>query len=177
LEEKETKETPQETRSEYEQFQSLKKTYKKLRIFTFLLFLVFSASLVLLICQNQALSEELFKTKIEAAFTYNMLKYAVALNNAKDDNDIITAKQNYIQNYYFLMAQIPDENISSIASQMALCFNERDALLEQNKTTAAFVKQQECQKLEEELEQAFYTKMQKEGFDEFLYTQKPQGGE
>ncbi|MHA1835092.1 MAG: hypothetical protein ACTSV7_14035 [Candidatus Baldrarchaeia archaeon] len=152
-----------------EKAEQLEKSFKRLRIFTLLVFLVFSAYIVVLMYQNQILSEELLRTKVEAAFTYNMLKYAVAVNNAKDDNEVITARQNYIENYYFLMAQIPDENISSLASQMATCYNERDALLDENKITSAFLKQKECQKIEKELEHAFYVKMQKEGFDKFIY--------
>jgi len=115
------------------------------------------------------LSEQLHTNQLEAAFTYNVLKFAVATNNTDDKNTIAEARKDYILNYYYLMSIYPDENVNSLAEQMGLCYNQRDELLQDNKVFEAFKKQQECKKIEAELESTLYSIMKEKGFEDFMY--------
>ncbi|MHA1835275.1 MAG: hypothetical protein ACTSV7_14970 [Candidatus Baldrarchaeia archaeon] len=146
----------------------------KAKIFITLFFLLLGATLVYLFFLNN----ELYNTKVEASFTYNMLQYAVATSQTKDENKLFQALENYINNYYHLMSLLPDKNINSLSQAMLICYNERDELLRQRKNAEAFKKQQECKKLESEIEWQFYQKMKNEGFDDFmLFPIKFEGGE
>lgn len=135
-------------------------------VFIFILFSLFCGYLLYL---NYLLLSELEKTKIEAAFTYNMLEFAVKTDENTDENVFVEARKNYISNYYYLMSIYPDENVNSLADKMGKCFNERDELLKENKMYEAFNKQKECKKFEGELELTLYNIMKRRGFDEFMY--------
>lgn len=113
------------------------------------------------------LENELNKTKIEGAFTFNFLKYAIALEDYKQDaNALQKARIEYVQNYYHLMSIYPDANINKLADDLAFCYNERDELLQKD-LAKAYEKQTQCQRIEYNLEKTLYEKM-REKYEPFM---------